>query len=61
MRILVVEDEKALCDAIARSLRHLAYSVDCCHDGQTAIDLAALLGEAVEPGEELSEEDAAAE
>ena len=41
MRILVVEDEKALCDAIARSLRHLAYSVDCCHDGQTAIDLLA--------------------
>lgn len=42
MRILVVEDEKALCDAIARSLRHLAYSVDCCHDGQTAIDLLAI-------------------
>ena len=42
MRILVVEDEKALCDAITRSLRHLAYSVDCCHDGQTAIDLLAI-------------------
>ena len=25
---LVVEDERALCDAIARSLRNLAYSVD---------------------------------
>lgn len=34
MRILIVEDERALCDAIARSLRNLAYSVDCCHDGQ---------------------------
>ena len=30
MHILVVEDEKALCDTIARSLRRLAYSVDCC-------------------------------
>ena len=39
MRILVVEDERALCDAIARSLRNLAYSVDCCHDGQQALDL----------------------
>ena len=29
MRILIVEDEQALCDAIARSLRNLAYSVDC--------------------------------
>ena len=38
VRILVVEDERALCDAIARSLRNLAYSVDCCHDGQEALD-----------------------
>ncbi len=29
MRILIVEDERALRDAIARSLRNLAYSVDC--------------------------------
>lgn len=42
MRILVVEDEPALCDAIARSLRNLAYSVDCCHDGQEAIDMLAV-------------------
>ena len=42
MRILVVEDEKALCDAIARSLRHLAYSVDCRHDGRSAMDLLAI-------------------
>ena len=34
MRILIVEDERALCDTIARSLRNLAYSVDCCHDGR---------------------------
>lgn len=36
---MVVEDERALCDAIARSLRNLAYSVDCCYDGQQALDL----------------------
>ena len=38
MHILVVEDERALCDTIARSLRRLAYSVDCCYDGQSAGD-----------------------
>ena len=42
MLILVVEDEKALCDAIVRSLRHLAYSVDYCHDGQEALDMLAV-------------------
>ena len=44
MRILIVEDERALCDAIARSLRNLAYSVDCCHDGQEALDLLDVAG-----------------
>lgn len=39
MRILIVEDEQALCDTIVRSLRNLAYCVDCCHDGQEALDL----------------------
>ena len=39
MRILIVEDEKALCDAIARGLRHLDYSVDCCYNGQSALDV----------------------
>ncbi|WP_418481106.1 response regulator transcription factor [Dysosmobacter sp.] len=39
MRILVVEDERALCETIVRSLRRLAYSVDLCYDGDTAIDL----------------------
>ena len=37
--ILVVEDERALCETIVRSLRRLAYSVDPCYDGDTAIDL----------------------
>ena len=39
MRILVVEDERALCETIVRSLRRLSYSVDPCYDGDTAIDL----------------------
>lgn len=39
MHILVVEDECALCETIARSLRRLAYSVDCCYDGNRAIEL----------------------
>ena len=39
MRILVVEDERALFETIVRSLRRLAYSVDPCYDGDTAIDL----------------------
>ena len=37
MRILIVEDERALCDAIARSLRNLAYSVDCCHEDRKSV------------------------
>ena len=39
MHILIVEDERALCDTIARSLRRLAYSVDCCFDGEKALEL----------------------
>ena len=42
MRILVVEDERSLCDAIVRSLRRLAYSVDYCHDGRDAMDCLAV-------------------
>ena len=39
MHILVVEDERALCETIVRSLRRLAYSVDFCYDGNKAIEL----------------------
>ncbi|MDO4393810.1 MAG: response regulator transcription factor [Bacillota bacterium] len=39
MHILVVEDERELCDTIVRSLKRLAYSVDYCHDGQSAMDM----------------------
>lgn len=42
MRILVVEDEKILCDTIARSLSRLAYSVDSCYDGGSAMELLAV-------------------
>ena len=42
MHILVVEDERALCETIVRSLRRLAYSVDFCHDGNEAIGLLAV-------------------
>lgn len=36
MRILVVEDDHSLCDAIAYWLRAHQYSVDECHDGHEA-------------------------
>ena len=41
MHILVVEDERILCKTIARSLKRLAYSVDCCYDGITAMQMLA--------------------
>lgn len=39
MRILIVEDERELCDTIARSLQRQAYSVDVCYDGEKALEL----------------------
>ena len=39
MHILVVEDERALCETIVHSLRRLAYSVDFCYDGNKANEL----------------------
>ena len=39
MHLLVVEDERALCETIVRSLRRLAYSVDYCYDGDKALEL----------------------
>ena len=39
MLLLIVEDERALCDTVARSLRRSAYSVDCCYDGEKALEL----------------------
>ena len=37
MHLLVIEDERALCETIVRSLRRLAYSVDYCYDGEKAL------------------------
>lgn len=42
MHILVVEDEKVLCETIVRSLHRLDYSVDSCYDGNEAIELLAI-------------------
>ncbi len=39
MHLLVIEDERALCETIVRSLRRQAYSVDCCYDGEKAVEL----------------------
>ena len=43
MHLLVIEDERALCETIVRSLRRLAYSVDYCYDGEKALAQIALL------------------
>ena len=39
MHLLVIEDERVLCETIDRSLRRLAYSVDHCYDGDKALEL----------------------
>ncbi|WIM97574.1 response regulator transcription factor [Actinoplanes oblitus] len=38
MRILVVEDEPLLADAVAQGLRHEAYAVDVVYDGGSALE-----------------------
>ena len=38
MHLLVIEDERALCETIVRGLRRLAYSVDYCYDGEKALE-----------------------
>ncbi|MEO3871986.1 response regulator transcription factor [Nonomuraea sp. B12E4] len=40
MRVLVVEDEEGLADAVARGLRLNAMAVDVAYDGQDALELA---------------------
>ena len=39
MRILVVEDEKELCQTIAEGLRIDGFEVDTCYDGEEAWEL----------------------
>ena len=36
MRILLVEDDKELCDAIKLQLERAGYETDCCGQGQEA-------------------------
>lgn len=38
MRLLIVEDEKELCDTVAASLYRAGYEVDTCYDGGEALD-----------------------
>ncbi|MEU6064523.1 MULTISPECIES: response regulator transcription factor [Streptomyces] len=38
MRVLVVEDEEMLADAIAQGLRQEAFAVDVAHDGEAALE-----------------------
>jgi DNA-binding response OmpR family regulator len=40
MRILVVEDERDLADAVARGLRREGYAVDVAYDGESALEKA---------------------
>jgi len=42
MRVLVVEDETDLADAVARGLRREGYAVDVAYDGDDALDKAAV-------------------
>ena len=38
LRLLIVEDEKQICDAIAKSLYNAGYEVDTCYDGEEALE-----------------------
>ena len=38
MRLLIVEDEKEICDMVAKSLYHAGYEVDTCYDGEEALE-----------------------
>lgn len=38
MRLLIVEDEKQICDMIAKSLYDVGYEVDTCYDGEEALE-----------------------
>ncbi|MBQ9662404.1 MAG: response regulator transcription factor [Oscillospiraceae bacterium] len=40
MKILVVDDERPLVKGIKFNLENEGYEVDCCYDGQTAVDMA---------------------
>lgn len=42
MRILLVDDDAALCDALCAHLHRDGYGCDCCGDGETGLDYARL-------------------
>src|SRR5262245_5788881 len=44
MRLLLVEDDKDLCDFVREGLARAGFSVDVAMDGQEAVDLAAERG-----------------
>lgn len=37
MRILIIEDDKRLCQLLALQLKQAGYETDCCHDGEDAL------------------------
>ena len=37
MRLFIVEDEKEICDTVAKSLYDAGYEVDTCYDGEEAL------------------------
>lgn len=39
MRLLIIEDEKKLCDTIAKSLHASGYETDVCYDGNEALEM----------------------
>lgn len=39
MRILLIEDDKNLCDTLTFQLEYAGHEVDCCHDGRDGLDL----------------------
>lgn len=38
MKLLIVEDEKRLCQTVAKHMKSEGYTVDFCHDGNDALD-----------------------
>ncbi len=38
MRLLIVEDEKQICDTVAKRLYDAGYEVDTCYDGEDALE-----------------------
>ena len=39
MRLLIVEDEKQICDTVAKSLYAAGYEVDTCYDGEELLNV----------------------